>query len=91
MVLWKRSSPQADGISHANGEDKGNASNYTEDENARAASSGFKLNRAGDGDEALNLFSSTADVHEPIDPLEEKKVVRKIDFMILPVCYSFLL
>ena len=57
-------------------------------ENTSGPTSGFKLNKAGDGDEALNLFSTTADVHEPIDPLEEEKVVRKIDFMILPVSWS---
>ena len=53
---------------------------------------GFKLNKAGEGDEALALFANVGDVHEEIDPEEEKKVVRKIDLMILPylaVCYAF--
>ena len=57
-----------------------------------AMGTGFILNRAGEGDEALALFSNVNDVHEEIDPAEEKKVVRKIDFMILPylaVCYAF--
>jgi sugar phosphate permease len=43
-----------------------------------------------DGDVAQRLFATQA--HEPIDPAEEARVVRKIDFMILPylaVCYAF--
>ena len=50
-----------------------------------ASATGFKLNKAGEGDEALALFSNVNDVHENIDPAEEKKLVRKIDLMILPV------
>ena len=49
-----------------------------------------KLNLTEDGDVAQRLFVSQA--HEPIDPAEEARVVRKIDFMILPylaVCYAF--
>ena len=45
-----------------------------------------------DGDVALKLFTTLEDLHEPIDPAEEAKLVRKIDFMILPylaVCYAF--
>ena len=40
----------------------------------------------------MALFDSPDEVHEPIDPVEEKKLVRKIDSMILPylaVCYAF--
>ncbi len=86
MGLWKRSAPPAGNeISHSNGKD---AQAIQDEKSSAGQSSGFKLNKAGDGDEALNLFSSTADVREPIDPLEEKKVVRKIDLMILPVCQS---
>ena len=51
----------------------------------------WKLNKAGDGDAAMALFNSPNELHEPIDPLEEKKLVRKIDLMILPylaVCYA---
>ncbi|THX84220.1 MFS general substrate transporter [Aureobasidium pullulans] len=43
-----------------------------------------------DGDVAQRLFASQN--HEPIDSAEEARVVRKIDFMILPylaVCYAF--
>ena len=47
-------------------------------------------NKSDDGDVALKLFSTLDDLHEPIDPAEEAKLVRKIDWMILPylgVCY----
>jgi hypothetical protein len=84
MGLWRRNG-DADEINSATGGSKDGQTDHTEKGNGTANASGFKLNRAGDGDEALNLFDSTADVHEPIDPVEEKKVVRKIDFMILPV------
>ncbi|KAJ8119203.1 hypothetical protein ONZ43_g3804 [Nemania bipapillata] len=46
-------------------------------------------------DVAMALFDTPEQVHEPIDPTEEQKLVRKglkIDFMILPylaVCYAF--
>ena len=49
-----------------------------------------KVSLKEDGDVAQRLFASQA--HEPIDPAEEARVVRKIDFMILPylaVCYAF--
>lgn len=52
----------------------------------------FAPNRAGEGDVAQALFASPDEVHAPIDPDEEKRVVRKIDCMILPyiaVCYAF--
>lgn len=52
----------------------------------------WKVSRAGDGDVALALFDSPRDVHEPIDPAAERRLVRKIDGMILPylaVCYAF--
>ena len=52
----------------------------------------WKVSKAGDGDTAMALFGSPDEVHEPIDPVEERKIVRKIDFMILPyiaVCYAF--
>ena len=48
--------------------------------------------KAGGGDVAMALFDTPDQIHEPIDPAEERKVVRKIDFMILPylaVCYAF--
>ncbi|KAL4798694.1 putative MFS allantoate transporter [Aspergillus venezuelensis] len=44
------------------------------------------------GDRALALFDNLEDMHESFEPGEEKKLVRKIDLMILPflaVCYAF--
>lgn len=45
-----------------------------------------------DADAALTLFSDAEELHEEVDPVEEKKLLRRIDFMILPylaVCYAF--
>uniref|UniRef100_A0A093UZW9 Putative transporter n=1 Tax=Talaromyces marneffei PM1 TaxID=1077442 RepID=A0A093UZW9_TALMA len=45
-----------------------------------------------DGDAALALFENSDELHEPVSNEDEKKVLRKIDFMILPylaVCYAF--
>lgn len=45
-----------------------------------------------DLDVAMALFDTPEQIHEPRDPEEERKLVRKIDFMILPylaVCYAF--
>ncbi|KAI0026123.1 putative MFS allantoate transporter [Xylariomycetidae sp. FL0641] len=45
-----------------------------------------------DADVAMSLFDSPEQIHEPRDPTEERKLVRKIDLMILPylaVCYAF--
>lgn len=44
------------------------------------------------GDTALALFAQGTAHYEPIDPAEDKRLVRKIDCMILPylsVCYAF--
>jgi hypothetical protein len=44
------------------------------------------------GDAALALFDNLDDIHGGFEPGEEKKLVRKIDLMILPflsVCYAF--
>jgi MFS family permease len=52
----------------------------------------WKLSKAGDGDVAMALFNSPDEVNEPVDPAEERRVKRKIDWMILPylaVCYAF--
>ncbi|KAF4534204.1 MFS transporter [Lasiodiplodia theobromae] len=56
-----------------------------------ATASKWKFSR-GDGDTAAALFSEPGEIHEPYDPEEEKRLVRKIDYMILPylaVCYAF--
>ncbi|KAI0965332.1 putative MFS allantoate transporter [Xylaria arbuscula] len=47
---------------------------------------------ARDVDVAMALFDTPEQIHEPLDPVEEQKLVRKIDLMILPylaVCYAF--
>lgn len=44
------------------------------------------------GDTALALFAHGDEQNEPIDPAENKRLVRKIDWMILPflsICYAF--
>jgi hypothetical protein len=44
------------------------------------------------GDAALALFDHLDEMHEGFEPGEEKRLVRKIDLMILPflsVCYAF--
>ncbi|KAK5124163.1 hypothetical protein LTR85_001866 [Meristemomyces frigidus] len=61
-------------------------------ETAVDSSAKWKVSKSGDGDVAMALFHSPSEVHEPIDPAEEKRLVRKIDLMILPylaVCYAF--
>lgn len=55
----------------------------------------FKFSTKGkgqDGDVALALFANADDLSEPIDPEEEKKLIRKVDLIILPliaVNYAF--
>jgi len=52
----------------------------------------WKVSATGGGDTAMALFNSPMDVREAIHPEEERKLVRKIDWMILPylsVCYAF--
>ncbi|KAF4820696.1 putative transporter [Colletotrichum siamense] len=51
----------------------------------------FKLSESG-GDVALALFNNVGGIHDPINPEEDRKLVRKVDWMILPyisVCYAF--
>jgi hypothetical protein len=52
----------------------------------------WKSVKATDGDTAMALFDDPDELHEEIDPVEARKVLRKIDFMVLPylaVCYAF--
>lgn len=45
-----------------------------------------------DGDTALALFENIEQLNETVDPVAERKLVRKIDLLILPcliVCYTF--
>jgi hypothetical protein len=65
---------------------------HNEIDPAATTSSKWRLNKAGEGDTAMALFASPGEVHEPYDVGEEKRLVRKIDMMILPylaVCYCF--
>lgn len=53
---------------------------------------GWTQSRTGGGDTAMLLISDLDGVNEVVDPVEAKKLERKIDFMILPylaVCYAF--
>ncbi|OJJ48428.1 hypothetical protein ASPZODRAFT_1594647 [Penicilliopsis zonata CBS 506.65] len=62
------------------------------EESSQATISGLKMAKAVDGDTAMALFNDMDELHEAVDPEEEKRVLRKIDFMILPylaVCYAF--
>lgn len=58
----------------------------TTPELGRTSTRGWKLSSKGpnDGDTALALFADVDDFHATVDPAEEKKLVRKIDLMILP-------
>lgn len=50
------------------------------------------VDKIHNGDRALALFDNLDDIHEGFEPGEEKKLVRKIDLIILPflsVCYAF--
>ena len=63
------------------------------EETTPSPSQKWKVSRSGDGDVAMTLFSSPADLqNDPITPEEDARVKRKVDFMILPylaVCYAF--
>ena len=46
---------------------------------------------AKDGDVALNLFTKGQELADPIDPVAEKKLLRKIDWMVIPfICITYL-
>jgi len=52
----------------------------------------WKMAKSGDGDTAMALFSDPSELHEQYDPKEMRRLLWKIDFMILPylaVCYAF--
>ena len=99
MGIFKRFKPNANGAEQGSSapetfsenQDKEKDTQHAETAASTGVSRRFKLNKAGEGDVALALFSRPEDVDEPIDPVEEKKVVRKIDFMILPVRISRLI
>ncbi|SMR54054.1 unnamed protein product [Zymoseptoria tritici ST99CH_3D1] len=67
-------------------------SQASQDKHAGVHHEVWRLPKSGGGDVAQTLFNSPDEIDEPIDPEEERKVVRKIDYMILPylaVCYVF--
>lgn len=53
-------------------------------ENATEHPKGTRTRRADDDDTALALFNGADDLDEQIDPEKERRLVRKIDMMILP-------
>ena len=62
------------------------------DEVPQGESAKWSTGKPDDGDTAMALFSDPADLHEEADPREFRKLLWKIDFMILPylaVCYAF--
>lgn len=61
---------------------------HSEDTHVEA---GLKAPKLKDGDTAMALFNDE-ELQEPVDPVEARKLLWKIDFMILPylaVCYAF--
>ncbi|KAK1055562.1 hypothetical protein LTR74_015586 [Friedmanniomyces endolithicus] len=98
MGLFRRSAPQADDITPSASptsvpiREKDADITHAETASAVEHHAKWKVSKAGDGDVAMALFNSPDEIHEPIDPAEEARVVRKIDLMILPylaVCYAF--
>ena len=61
----------------------------------KSAVSHTEARSAGDlkyGDVALDHFSHTHDLAEPIDPEAERKLLRKIDWMVIPfICVTYLI
>jgi hypothetical protein len=52
----------------------------------------WNLAKSKEGDTAMALFNDPNDLHEDVSPAEVRKLIWKIDFMILPylaVCYAF--
>lgn len=95
MVGWSQSTQermtgaQADATGIAPEGDKESSPAHVEDTEQRPAEP-EKLGHHGDT--ALALFAQGNAQYEAIDPAENKKLVRKIDMMILPllsVCYAF--
>ena len=88
----RRTAKQADSN---DGSEDGKTLNITHIEDATPASDarhGFKVSKTGGGDAAMALFNSLDEVHEPYTDAEERRVIRKIDWIILPqiaICYAF--
>ncbi|KAE8374237.1 heterokaryon incompatibility protein-domain-containing protein [Aspergillus bertholletiae] len=67
------------------------APTFIHSENIIRVDAGLKAPKLKDGDTAMALFNDE-DFQEPVDPAEARKLLWKIDFMILPylaVCYAF--
>ena len=46
---------------------------------------------AKNGDVALNLFTKGQELADPIDPVAERQLLRKIDWMVIPfICITYL-
>lgn len=89
MVLFKRGASHIDNIATSGSPERSDHSDdkvsITHQETASIEHvSKWKFPKSGGGDVAQALFNSPDEVAEPIDPAEEKRVVRKIDMMILP-------
>lgn len=68
------------------------APTVTHDERPPAESKWKMAAKSKDGDTAMALFNDVEDLREAIDPAEERKLLWRIDLMILPylaVCYAF--
>ena len=51
-----------------------------------------RKDKGAERDTALDLFNDPNELYEPVDPAEARRLLWKIDFMILPylaVCYAF--
>ena len=60
-------------------------------EKAAAAHAELQSGKPHDGDVALDLFANGEELADVIDPVEEKKLVRKIDWMVIPfICITYL-
>lgn len=94
MGLFKRSASHADDIASPTSRDEtfhGSDDKVSATHQETASTdhvSKWRLPKSGGGDVAQALFSSPDEAREPIDPAEEKRVVRKIDMMILPYLVS---
>ncbi|KAM5453601.1 hypothetical protein MaudCBS49596_002804 [Microsporum audouinii] len=73
----------------------GNEASTAEIESAEPSAtpqSKWKVSKCGDGDTAMALFMNAEELHEYINPKEARKLLWKIDLMIIPylaVCYAF--
>lgn len=84
--------PSLDALGTATAIDMEPKPSVIQEERHRDPKAGWKVSKTGDGDTAMALFDNPDEVDEILDPEEERKLVRKIDFMILPclmVCYCF--